>query len=121
MTYSEQIMEEHTKTLDNLNTELESGILDDDEYNEMRKQKQCLLDKMGKLAIEIDKMNCRNNSEKSIKGKGEAILEWAKVLVPVIIPIIAYDIFQRRVLKFEEDGSICSSAGRQLHLPKFFK
>lgn len=48
-------------------------------------------------------------------------LDMAKIVVPVVVPIMAYNIFQERVLKFEETGRITSTAGRDLHLPRFMK
>lgn len=47
--------------------------------------------------------------------------EMAKVVVPTLMSIFAYDIFQKRILKFEETGRITSTAGRELHLPRFLK
>lgn len=51
----------------------------------------------------------------------KTVLELLKVVLPTTISIIAYDQFQKRVLYFEENGRINSTAGRELHLPKFFK
>lgn len=51
----------------------------------------------------------------------KATFELVKVIIPTVISIAAYDIFQKRVLYFEENGRVSSTAGRELHLPKFFK
>lgn len=48
-------------------------------------------------------------------------LEMAKVVVPMGLSIVAYFAAQTRILKFEETGRLTSSAGRELHLPKFMK
>lgn len=58
------------------------------------------------------------------KSKTEIALDVAKIAVPAIMTIWGYreyDKFQKRVLKFEETGRIVSTAGRELHLPKFMK
>ena len=47
--------------------------------------------------------------------------EMAKVVVPVVISMIGYNAFQKRVMKYEETGRISSTAGRELHLPSFVK
>lgn len=47
--------------------------------------------------------------------------EMAKVVVPTLVSIFAYDVFQKRIMKFEETGRICTTAGRELHLPRFMK
>ena len=47
--------------------------------------------------------------------------EMAKVVVPVVISMIGYNAFQKRVMKYEETGRISSTAGRELHLPSFMK
>lgn len=47
-------------------------------------------------------------------------VEMAKAVVPLVISLVGYNIFQKRTLFFEEHGSICSFAGRELHLPKIF-
>ncbi len=52
---------------------------------------------------------------------GRAALELAKVIAPVIVSMIGYNEFQKRLLKFEETGRVTSTAGRDLHLPKFMK
>lgn len=61
--------------------------------------------------IEVEKLN--------VNWKRMA-LEMSKIAIPVIVPLFAYDIFQRRVMKFEETGRITSTAGREMHLPKIF-
>lgn len=50
-----------------------------------------------------------------------AALEIGKVTLPTVISLIAYGGYQRRVMKYEENGKVCSTAGRELHLPNPFK
>lgn len=96
-----------------------------------------LLDKLSedeKLRLEtLDKEERRNleamkNETLSEIEKEKAKISWKKVLFemskllgPVIITMLGYDIFQRRILRFEETGRIASTAGRELHLPRFMK
>lgn len=52
------------------------------------------------------------------------ILEGGKIAVPIlttVLTLIGYNSFQKRVMEYEKDGTIRSSAGRQLSLPKFMK
>lgn len=48
-------------------------------------------------------------------------LEMAKAIVPLAVSMIGYNVFQKRLMRFEETGRVCSTAGRELHLPKFMK
>lgn len=70
---------------------------------------------------------CRHDDEMEVEKlkKKESfsrmMIESAKIIVPTLVPIIAYNIFQKRVMKYEETGRIVSTAGRELHLPKFMK
>ena len=41
----------------------------------------------------------------------------AKVAIPSIIGVISYSIFQKRLLRFEETGTLASKASRDLSLP----
>lgn len=59
--------------------------------------------------------------EKSKLGWSRVAFEMTKVLLPTVVSIAAYEHFQRRILEFEENGRINSTAGRELHLPKFWK
>ena len=51
----------------------------------------------------------------------KASLELVKIIGPSLISVYAYNLFQKRVLHFEEFGRIVSTAGRELHLPRIFK
>lgn len=50
-----------------------------------------------------------------------AALEIGKVVLPVVISMVGYNVFQKRVMVYEETGRVTSTAGRELHLPKFMK
>lgn len=72
--------------------------------------------------LEIEKIKAEASKSKEEKPtKLQQALEWAKVIVPTVVPIIAYGIYQERMLKFEETGTIHSKVGREMHLPKFMK
>lgn len=80
-------------------------------------------DKQDRLKVEKEKNDDMTEMERN-KQKltwGKVGLELCKVLLPTCVSIAAYDVFQKRILKFEETGRIVSTAGRELHLPKFFK
>ncbi len=80
-------------------------------------------DKQERRRIEEERNEAANETERN-KQKltwSRVAFEMAKVVVPVGISMIGYNIFQKRVLKFEETGRISSTAGRELHLPKFTK
>lgn len=80
-------------------------------------------DKQEKRRIDEDKNKSMTEieAEKSNLSWKKVLLEMAKVVVPSCISVWAYNKFQRRLLDFEENGRITSLAGRELHLPKFFK
>lgn len=80
-------------------------------------------DKKERRRIEEEKNKAANIIERD-KQKitiGRFAFEMARVIVPTIVTFIGYDIFQRRVLKFEETGRLTSTASRWLGLPKFMK
>lgn len=80
-------------------------------------------DKKERRRIEEERNKAQNQTERE-KQKltwGRAAFEMAKVVVPMVGSLIGYNIFQKRVLKFEETGRITSTAGRELHLPRFTK
>ena len=41
----------------------------------------------------------------------------AKVAIPSIIGVVSYSIFQKRLLRFEETGSLATKASKDLSLP----
>lgn len=80
-------------------------------------------DKQERRRIEEDRNKAMNETERD-KQKltwGRVGLEMAKVVVPLVVSFAGYNVFQKRVMKFEETGRISSTAGRELHLPKFMK
>lgn len=80
-------------------------------------------DKQERRRIEEDRNKAMNETERD-KQKltwGRVGLEMAKVVVPLVVSFAGYNVFQKRVLKFEETGRISSTPGRELHLPKFMK
>lgn len=60
-------------------------------------------------------------NKKSEIGFTRAAFELAKVIIPPVITLVAYDHFQKRIIKFEETGRLVSTAARELHLPKFLR
>jgi hypothetical protein len=46
--------------------------------------------------------------------------ELGKLVIPLGISIVHYNMAQKKVFDFEEHGRITSTAGRELHLPKIF-
>lgn len=80
-------------------------------------------DKQERRRIEEERNKAQNETERD-KQKltwGRVGLEMAKVVVPLVVSFAGYNVFQKRVMKFEETGRISSTAGRELHLPKFIK
>ncbi len=72
----------------------------------------------------IDRERITVEHEKNEMPTWKIALEVAKLAIPVVsgvMSIVAYDKFQKRMFDFEENGHICSTAGRELHLPKFWK
>lgn len=70
----------------------------------------------------------KRNDETAQIEKDKQKLTWqrvafeiGKIMLPAIGGYIAYDKFQKRVMKYEETGKICSTPGRELHLPRFMK
>lgn len=93
-----------------------------------------LLVSVDKLSFEsVDKEERRRIDEERNKAADETErqkqeitwsrvgLELAKAIAPILVSFVGYDVFQKRVLKFEETGRISSTAGRELHLPKILK
>lgn len=80
-------------------------------------------DKEERRKIEMD----RNKAMESIeRGKqeltgGRVAFEIAKLVVPLVVSYLGYNVFQKRILLFEKTGRVVSTAGRELHLPKFMK
>lgn len=80
-------------------------------------------DKQERRRIEEERNKAMNETERD-KQKltwGRVGLEMAKVVVPLAVSFAGYNVFQKRILKFEETGRLTSTASRELHLPKCFK
>lgn len=80
-------------------------------------------DKEERRRIEEDRNKAVNEIEhnKQKLTGGRVTFEMAKVIAPLVISFVGYNVFQKRILKFEETGRITSTAGRELHLPRFMK
>lgn len=80
-------------------------------------------DKQEKRRIDEEKNRSMAEIEKAKSDLTwkKILLELGKILIPSCISVWAYDKFQKRLLAFEETGRVNSTAGRELHLPKFFK
>lgn len=68
-------------------------------------------DKRNEAQLELEK-------EKKNVSKKQVLFEFGKILLTAGLSFKTYDFFQKRVLKFEETGRVCSTAGRELHLPR---
>lgn len=80
-------------------------------------------DKQERRRIEEERNKAMNETERDKqKLTWDRIgLEMAKVVVPMVVSFAGYNVFQKRILKFEETGRLTSTASRELHLPKFLK
>lgn len=94
-----------------------------DRLNEAEGKQMEFWDKEDRRELEREKNESmvQIEQEKNVIPKSKMILEIARIVVPVVVPMIAYGIYQKRLLEFEETGRVNSTAGRELHLPKFFK
>lgn len=80
-------------------------------------------DRTQRLELEKEKLEktMKMEREKIKESRFRGWLDFAKGVTIAITGYFAYDWFQKRVIDFEEHGRITSTAGRELHLPKFFK
>lgn len=94
-----------------------------DRFNVAEQAQMEYWDKEDRRRIEEkrNEMTAELDREKNSLTNVKLALEIAKIVIPVIVPMIGYGIFQKRMLKFEETGRVNSTAGRELHLPKFYK
>lgn len=79
-------------------------------------------DKEDKRAIERQKIetNALIEEAKADVNWKRFVLEAGKVVVPVVVAVlghIAYDKYQTRVMEYEKEGTIRTTAGRGLRLP----
>lgn len=79
-----------------------------------KEERRRIEEKKNDAAAEVER-------EKAKLTWGRVGLELGKVIAPILVSFAGYNVFQKRVLKFEETGRIVSTAGRELHLPKFLK
>lgn len=94
-----------------------------EQMNVARQTELDALDKEERRKLEREKNETliRVEKEKQKITFARAALEMAKIVVPSVISVVAYSVFQKRVLIFEKTGRVCSTAGRELHMPKFMK
>lgn len=137
-------MEEQMELKDALLEEIAYHLAEIDRLENGSKEQQAMVQDLKMLvdslnAINQTELNALNESERReierIKNENlykleqeKAKLSWqrttfemAKIIVPSIISIAAYDWFQRRIIDFEENGRLTTTASRELHLPKFMK
>lgn len=137
-------MEEPVELKDALLEEIAYHLAAIDDMGDGSKEQQAMVQDLKMLvdslnAINQTELNALNESERReierIKNENlykleqeKAKLSWqrttfemAKIIVPSIISIAAYDWFQRRIIDFEENGRLTTTASRELHLPKFMK
>ena len=137
-------MEEQIELKDALLEEIAYHLAEIDRLENGSKEQQAMVQDLKMLvdslnAINQTELNALNESERReierIKNENlykleqeKAKLSWqrttfemAKIIVPSIISIAAYDWFQRRIIDFEENGRLTTTASRELHLPKFMK
>ena len=80
-------------------------------------------DDQDRITLEQKRIQTTNEVElqKCKRKAGDYALEIFKVVVPIVITCAAYGVFQERLLVFEKDGRVVSTAGRELHLPNLFR
>lgn len=124
------MMEEEVKRLTSELSSLEPGsteyknILDDlavltDKIITLAKDNFDCYDKQERRRIEEEKIAVERHKQELTWSR--VLFELGKAVIPLGMSFIGYDVFQKRILKFEETGRITSTAGRELHLPRFIK
>ncbi len=86
---------------------------DSTDYHDKEEKRRIEEDRL-KASIELEQIKQRVTA-------GRATLEIAKVVVPVVLTMIGYNVFQKRLLIFEETGRLTTTASKDLHLPRFTK
>lgn len=108
--------DEHQKATTDLVKLIEKlNDVDRDNADYWDKQERRQIDK------ERNEMTAKLEQEKQKLDPARVSIEIAKIAVPVVVPLVAYNVYQKRVLKFEETGKLVSTAARELHLPRFLK
>lgn len=86
-----------------------------DEYERLDKEERRRIDEENKkMTSDIEIMK----QELTWKKVG---MEALKTFGPLLVSLTGYNMFQKRILKFEETGRLTSTASRELHLPSFLK
>lgn len=73
------------------------------------------------LEKEKNETTLKIEREKQRITVGRVIFEMAKAVIPLGITIASYDIWQKRMIKFEETGRFTAAVSREWHLPKIWK
>ena len=91
--------------------------------NEIDRERNDENDKWERRRIEEtrNETNAELEREKHRLTVGKVVFELTKLAVPIVVGAKFYDGFQKRVMKYEETGRVSSTAGRELHLPRFWK
>lgn len=110
-------------TSDARKQEIENAIKLTEALNAIDQTKNKSEDDQNRQTLEEYRIRSANEVEvqKCKRSVGDYMLEAFKVIAPTVISLVGYNLFQKRVLLFEENGRIVSTAGRELHLPNFFK
>lgn len=93
--------------------EVLSRVIRDDEKTEIERDSYLAKIEDDRIKYEIEQKN----------KKIEFVTNTALGVAGIVVPVIAYDKFSKRVLKFEETGTISSSVGRNVlnNLPNPFR
>lgn len=127
--------EEYDKKLEQVIKEMQTYHKNDldadikyDEHRISEENNQAQLDLEREKLEEHARVERERNETTLLVEHGKQRLTWpriafeiAKLVVPALVSGGIYFKAQRRVLEFEENGRISSTAGRELHLPKLPK
>ena len=111
------------ETTDARKQEIDNAIKLAEALNAIDQTKNKSEDDQNRQTLEEYRIRSANEVEvqKCKRSVSDYVLEAFKVIAPTVISLVGYNLFQKRVLLFEENGRIVSTAGRELHLPNFFK
>ena len=103
--------------------EIDNAIKLAETLNAIDQTKNKSEDDQNRQTLEEYRIRSANEVEiqKCKRSLSDYMLEAFKVIAPTVLSLVGYNLFQKRVLLFEENGRIVSTAGRELHLPNFFK
>lgn len=110
-------------TSDGRKQEIENVIKLAESLNAIDQTRNKNEDDQARQILEQHRIQTANEVElqKSKRKVGDYLLEAFKTVAPTVLSLLAYNVFQKRILFFEENGRIISTAGRELHLPNIFK